>query len=127
ECRNADSRDEIEIAATVRSIQPGTFRARNLQPERRIGGPREVMKKEVLEIIHRAAAMKSRNAPPPCGQFSGGDCSFPGSHTYVTPAPASTSRNIAREGAGAASAKALRRPATGVSLDAKSAPSRIED
>jgi hypothetical protein len=50
---NPDSGDEIEIAAAIGAVQPGTFGTRNFQTERRAGSLCEVLKKKTFEITHR--------------------------------------------------------------------------
>src|ERR1700722_7586153 len=92
ERRDSNSGNEIEIAAAIGTVEPRALGARNFQPDRRIGSLRQMAREKTFEITHFGFEMKSKNAPPPCGHISGGDCIDPGSHTYVTPAPASASR-----------------------------------
>src|SRR5581483_5196949 len=83
---HADARDQIEIAAPVPGIEPGTLRARDFQADRQRRSLSQMAKKSLAQLAHRAASRNiSMKASPPCGQSSGGDCICPGSQTYQTP------------------------------------------
>src|SRR5208282_6133501 len=85
EGRDANPRDEIEIAPSVRRDQPRTLGARYLQPDRCVGSLRQILAEEIAELTHRAPIIVSMNPPPPWRQSSGGDCISPGAHTYGIP------------------------------------------
>src|SRR6202046_1723590 len=82
---HSDAGDEIEITASVRRDQPRALGVRNFQAERRVGSLRQVLTEEIAVLAHRRFTIRSRNAPPPWRQSSGGDCISPGAHTYGIP------------------------------------------
>src|SRR5260370_36255491 len=65
ERRDADSRNEIQIAPPVGSYQPRAFSARNLASERRVRSLCETPPKHFTEFTHRDATIMSMNAPLP--------------------------------------------------------------
>src|ERR1700682_436497 len=65
ERRDADTCDEIQIAPPVSSCQPRAFRARDLEPKRRVRSLRQTAPEYFTEFAHRDATIRSRNAPPP--------------------------------------------------------------
>src|SRR5882757_10741366 len=79
---NADTRDEIKIAAAVSREQPTSFGARDFKRDRRVRGLREAPAKQVAQFAHRTPTIASSNAPPPCRHSSGGDCISPNFATY---------------------------------------------
>src|SRR5580704_13768921 len=109
---HSDTRDEIEITASVRRDQPRALGAQYFQAERRVGSLRQVLAEEIPQLAHRRLTIRSRNAPPPWRQSSGGDCISPGAHTYGIPSVASVARISAASDSSPATATASIRPAT---------------
>src|ERR1700735_2701288 len=109
---HSDAGDEIEIPASVRRDQPRALGVRNFQAERRVGSLRQVLTEEIAVLAHRRFTIRSRNAPPPWRQSSGGDCISPGAHTYGIPILSGVARIPAASDSSPATAIASIRPAT---------------
>src|SRR5208283_1536758 len=112
ECGHSDAGDEIEVTASVRRDQPRTLGARYFEAERCVGSLRQVLAEEFAQLAHRRFTIRSRNAPPPWRQSSGGDCISPGAHTYGIPIVPSVARISAASDSSPATAIASIRPST---------------
>src|ERR1019366_5797335 len=112
EGRDADPRDEIEIAPPVRRDQPRTVGARYLHPDRCVGSLRQILAEEIAKLTHRAPTIISKNRPPPWRQSSGGDCISPGAHTYGIPIDPTVAPMLAASDSSPATAIASIRPDT---------------